>query len=266
MRSDFSDWLEAWFRKLKPSSFRDLKIDPGKTALVSVDMVKGFCSVGPLASPHIAAIIPEVTAVFRKCHKSGIKHFLLFQDTHHPETPEFSSYPPHCLRGSRESETVDELKSLPFSGQFTIFEKNSISPQYNTGFDGWLEKHPEIDTFIIVGNCTDLCVYFHAMHLRLSANAANLKRRIIVPEAAVQTYDMLVATAQKIGALPHDRILLHKIFLYHLSLNGIEVVASLDLKKSKRRGKSVYGLFNAVNATEKHIEEVFLSLKSLDKI
>ena len=73
------------------------------------------------------------------------------------------------------------------------------------------------------------------MHFRLSANAANLKRRIIVPASAVATYDMPVSTAKKIGALPsdseglpHDRELLHKIFLYHLSLNGVEIVSSLS--------------------------------------
>ena len=232
---EFLNWLDEWFKGLKPATFKDLKIVSGKTALVSVDMVKGFCSVGPLASPDIAAIIPEIVSLFQNSHKLGIKHFLLFQDPPHPETPEFFSYPPHCLRGSEEAETIDELKSLPFSGQFTIFEKNSISPAYNTGFDDWLKKHPQIDTFIIVGNCTDLCVYFHAMHLRLSANAANLKRRIIVPEAAVATYDMPVATAQKIGVLPsdseglpHDRELLHKIFLYHLSLNGVEIVKKIS--------------------------------------
>lgn len=224
----FLDWLDDWIKKLPPATFQDLKIDPEKTALVSVDMVKGFCSIGPLASPDIAAIIPEIVSLFKKCQVYGIKHFLLFQDTHHPETPEFSSYPPHCLRGSEEAETIDELKSLSFADKFTIFEKNSISPQYGTEFDDWLKKHTEIETFIIVGNCTDLCVYFHAMHLRLSANAANLKRRIIVPEAAVATYDMTVETAKKIGALPHNRILMHKIFLYHLSLNGVEIVSLIS--------------------------------------
>ena len=225
---EFLNWLDEWFKGLKPATFKDLKIVSGKTALVSVDMVKGFCSTGPLVSPDIAAIIPEIVSLFQNSHKLGIKHFLLFQDTHHPETPEFTSYPPHCLKGSGESETIDEIAGLPFAGRFTVFEKNSISPAYQTGFDDWLKKHPAINTFIMVGNCTDLCVYSHAMHLRLSANAANLKRRVIVPENCVATYDMPVSTAKKIDALPHNRILMHKIFLYHLSLNGVEIVSSLS--------------------------------------
>jgi len=100
---EFLNWLDEWFKGLKPATFKDLKIVSGKTALVSVDMVKGFCSTGPLVSPDIAAIIPEIVSLFQNSHKLGIKHFLLFQDTHHPETPEFTSYPPHCLKGSGES-------------------------------------------------------------------------------------------------------------------------------------------------------------------
>jgi hypothetical protein len=38
---------------------------------------------------------------------------------------------------------------------------------------------------------------------------------------------MPVETAQEIGAMPHDGDLLHRIFLYQMALNGVEVVASL---------------------------------------
>ena len=38
---------------------------------------------------------------------------------------------------------------------------------------------------------------------------------------------MPVETALQLGALPHDGDLLHRIFLYSMALNGIEVVARL---------------------------------------
>lgn len=205
----------------------DLKLNPQDTALISVDMVKGFCSIGPLASPDVAAIIPSIVDLCKNCYQFGIRSFLLTQDTHSKNTPEFSSYPPHCLKGSKESETIDELKNLPFADNFTIFEKNSLSPAYGTEFDKWLKEHPEVENFLIIGNCTDLCIYSHAMHLRLSANAYNLKRRIIIPENSIATYDMPVIKANKLAAMPHDRELLHKIFLYHLFLNGIEIVKKI---------------------------------------
>ena len=227
MKNDFLNWLEKWFNSLKPFKLEKADIDPRKTALVSVDMVKGFCSIGPLANSDVAAIIPAIVELFKKGYEWGIRNFLLFQDTHDSKTPEFASYPPHCLKGSKEAEIIDELKNLPFSDSFIVFEKNSLSPAYGTGFDKWLNDHSEVENFIIAGNCTDLCIYSHAMHLRLSANAYNLKRRIIVPENCTATYDMSVQAAKKLGAMPHDRELLHKIFLYHLALNGVEVVKSI---------------------------------------
>lgn len=227
MNKEFLKWIDSWFGNLKLLDFEKSGIDPKKTALVSVDMVKGFCTVGALASPRVAAIIPAIVEVFGKSHKWGIENFLLFQDTHDSKTPEFGSFPPHCLEGSEEAETIDELRNLPFADKFKIFEKNSLSPAFNTGFDEWLKKNGEIENFIVVGNCTDLCIYTHAMHLRLHANANNLKRRIIVPENCTSTYDLPVNAAKKIGAIPHDAETLHKIFLYHLALNGVDVVKKI---------------------------------------
>lgn len=222
MNKDFLNWIEEWFNGLKPVNIRDF--EPKKTAIVSVDMVKGFCSIGPLASPIVAGIIPAIVLLFKKGEKYGIENFLLFQDTHDPKTPEFGSFPAHCLKGSEESETIEELQKLSVADKYKIFEKNSITPAFNTGFDKWLLDNRQIENFIVVGNCTDLCIYFHAMHLRLSANANNLKRRIIVPENCTATYDLSVETAAKLGAMPHDAETLQQMFLYHLALNGVEVV------------------------------------------
>lgn len=222
MNRDFLNWIEEWFTDLKP--FNLTRLVPEKTAVVSVDMVKGFCSIGPLASPLVSAIIPNIVELFKKADLNGIREFLLFQDTHDPKTPEFSSFPPHCKAGSEESETIDELKHLSSANKFKIFRKNSISPAFNTGFDNWLSENKNIENFIVAGNCTDLCIYTHAMHLRMSANADNLKRRVIIPENCTATYDMSIETAKKIGDMPHDEATLNKIFLYHLALNGVEIV------------------------------------------
>jgi hypothetical protein len=79
----------------------------------------------------------------------------------------------------------------------------------------------------VVGNCTDLCVYLLALELKLYANAHNWKMRVIVPENAVQTYDIPIETAKSIGALPHDGDFKHLVFLYHMRLNGVEVVREI---------------------------------------
>jgi len=130
------------------------------------------------------------------------------------------------VAGTPESEPVPELTALPFSDVFTTIPKNSISSSIGTELDAWLEAHSEITTFIVVGDCTDLCVYQAAMHLRLRANTLGLRdARVFLPADCVQTYDMPVETAAELDILPHDGNLLHSIFLYQMALNGIEIVA-----------------------------------------
>ena len=127
------------------------------------------------------------------------------------------------MRGTREAETVDAIRALPFFDQIVLVEKNSIASGLNTGLNEWLEKHPDVNTFVVVGDCTDLCIYQLAMHLRLDANARQYQRRVIIPANCVETYDRPVAVAEAQGGLPHPGDLLHEVFLYHMALNGIEV-------------------------------------------
>ena len=117
---------------------------------------------------------------------------------------------------------------MPFSDLFLTMPKNSTSSSIGTDLGPWLEAHPEVTTFVVVGDCTALCVYQAAMHLRLRANALGLRdARIILPADCVQTYDVPVETAAELGILPHDGDLLHSIFLYRMALNGVKVVARL---------------------------------------
>ncbi len=225
-RQPFLDWLIEWNRQLHPLALGD--IDAAHTALLSIDLIRGFCTLGPLASPRVQGIVPNVVALFKKLHEHGVQHFILTQDTHAEGTPEFNAFAPHCVAGTAESETIPELAELPFAQTFHIVPKNSLSSTVGTELPAWLAAHPEINTFIIVGDCTDLCIFQAAMDLRLQANASNRADvRVIVPADCVQTYDLPIPIAQQIGALPHDGDLLHAIFLYMLALNGVEVVEHL---------------------------------------
>ena len=108
-----------------------------------------------------------------------------------------------------------------------IIQKNSINPAQNTEFDLWLEEHPKVNAFIVVGDCTDLCIYQTAMHLKTDANARDIERRVIIPEVCVNTYDLPTEIAKDSPAQPHPADLLHKLFLHHMRLNGIEVYKKL---------------------------------------
>lgn len=224
----FLAWAVAWYNGLERLPLDDLVADPAGTAILSVDLIEGFCRLGPLASDRVAGIIAPIVTLMQSAHRRGVQHFVLLQDHHAPDAIEFDSYAPHCVAGSKEAETVSELAELPFSNQFVLLKKNSISSTIGTELVGWLDAHPEIKTFVVVGDCTDLCIYQLAMDLRLRANALQLPGvRVIVPVDGVQTYHLPPAVAQQIGVVPHDGDLLHLLFLYSMMLNGIEVVAGV---------------------------------------
>jgi nicotinamidase-related amidase len=224
----FFAYVDAWLASLPRLHLADVASPPSRLAIVSVDVINGFCHQGALASPRVKDIIRPIVGLFRRAWDAGVRHILLPQDTHEPQAVEFAQYPPHCIRGSDEAATVPEFTSLPFFDRMTIFEKNSIHSALNTGLNAWIDAHPEVDTYVVVGDCTDLCTYQLAMHLRLDANARQLNRRVLLPVDGVDTYDLPVEQAMAVGAVPHDAEVLHRIFLYSLHLNGVEVVASLD--------------------------------------
>lgn len=222
-------FIRQWYDALPTRKLAGEIGDPAQAAFFSTDMIVGFCSEGALASDRIAAIVPALVGLGQRAYDAGIRDFVFTQDTHTPDSPEFAAYPPHCVRGTREAEMIAELKALPFADQFTIFEKNSLHPALGTGFDAWLQTRPDLRTAIVVGNCTDLCVYQLAMHLRLTHNAQNTHGvRVIVPADAVDTYDLPVEAAAEIGGVAHPAEFFHQVFLYHMALNGVEIVRALD--------------------------------------
>ena len=182
---------------------------------------------GTLTSPRATKLVEPIARLFEQAHAAGVRNFILTQDCHPADAVEFAIYPPHCIRGTAECETVDRFKALPFFKEFQVFPKLSLNSVIGTGFEAWLAAHPEVDTFISVGNTTDLCAYQLAMHLKLRAIVRNQKVRVIVPANCVDTYDLPVAVAKEFGAVPHDGEFLHTIFLHHMMLNGIEVVSEI---------------------------------------
>ncbi len=220
-------YLKQWMDALPSVSLQEICPSPKNSAIISVDVINGFCSEGPLSSPRIQKIVKPITKLFSLSWGYGIKNIVLTQDTHEPDAVEFGSFPPHCVRGTSEAETVPEFQELPFFSQLIILEKNSIHSGLNTGLMEWMVDHPKVSDYLVVGDCTDLCVYQLAMHLRLDANARQKNRRVIIPAECVDTYDMSVSTAAKLGAMPHDAELLHAIFLYHMALNGVVIVKSI---------------------------------------
>jgi nicotinamidase-related amidase len=218
-----------WKGSLRPVSLGELvNGEPDKVGIVSVDVIKGFCTVGPLASPRVNNIVEPITRLFRAAWACGIRDIALTQDAHPEDAVEFAQYGPHCIRGTEEAETVDAFKALPFFNELPVFEKNSIASSKSDTFQDWLAEREHIKTWITVGDCTDLCTHQLAMNIRLDANQNQRHGvRVVLPVNTVDTYDLPVATAEKIGAVPHDAEFMHLTFLYHMMLNGVEIVSEI---------------------------------------
>ncbi|NLG81632.1 MAG: cysteine hydrolase [Bacilli bacterium] len=186
------------------------ELDKDKTALIIVDMINGFVKEGALSSPQMASLTPEIVKLTKKFKNEKLK-IVALADNHPEDSVEFCAYPPHCIKGTSESFVIDELQEV---GGYELIEKNSTNGFLEPTFQDWLSSHPEIDTFIITGGCTDICVLQLALTLKMHFNRLNKKTRIIVPTNGVNTYDL--------GT--HFSSLMHLFALYNMRLNDIEIV------------------------------------------
>ena len=117
----FLSYLNEWQSALSSPKLAELVPDPDRAAILSVDLINGFCTEGVLSSPRVQAIVKPVVNLMKNAWEHGVKNIVLTQDTHEPNAVEFAAFAPHCVRGTSEAETVPEIKSLPFFEQITVF-------------------------------------------------------------------------------------------------------------------------------------------------
>ncbi len=157
---------------------------PEKTALIIVDVVNGFIREGAMASPIIEGIVPNVAGLAEACKGRGIPIAAL-ADCHKENCAEFASFPPHCIENTSESELVDELKDK----DCFIIKKNSTNGFHEKEFMHALVANPAVNTFIVVGDCTDICVLQLCLTLKTWFTQQNRQSEIIIPVNCVETYD-----------------------------------------------------------------------------
>jgi nicotinamidase-related amidase len=226
----FMAFLDEWMTGLPSPSLRSCVEEAGgarHVGILCVDMVNGFCNTGPLHSERIAGIIPAIVNLFTLANDIGITHFILTSDSHTSHAGQFGAYPPHCLKGSDEAHTVQEIAHLPFAARFHYIPKNSINAAIGTALDDWLGSHPQVTQTIVVGNCTDICLYQLAMHIKCRADAEDRRRTVVVPMDCTETFDNSIETARAAGIYAHPASVLNAVFLYHMAMNGVRIVRTL---------------------------------------
>ena len=77
----FLNTLEGWTASRTALPITAAAPDPGKAAILSVDVINGFCYEGPLSSPRVAGIVEPIRRLFERAWEHGLRHFVLSQDT-----------------------------------------------------------------------------------------------------------------------------------------------------------------------------------------
>lgn len=124
------------------------------SAVIVIDMVRGFLEEDhPLyCGPGARRIIPQIQTLLKQEIARGSK-IIYLSDNHDPDDAEFKMFPPHCIKGTAETEIIPELSSYP--GE--VIPKNRFSGFYGTRL-GKLLQDLKPDKLIVCGVCTDICV------------------------------------------------------------------------------------------------------------
>ncbi len=201
-------------KKLKPIENEEAM----NNLLVIMDMNNGFAKKGALYSPRTEKLIEPIAAFCSKAKSEGWR-ILALSDCHDSSDPEMKSFPTHCMKGTKESLVVDEIK--PFC--------DVILPKFTTGsffeIQAAKARKPflnlnQYDEIHVTGCCTDLCVFNFAVmaqkYFEFEFHNGKIQHmpRIIVHKDLVDTYDG--------DTHPADEF--NKIFLNQLVLDGIEVL------------------------------------------
>ena len=147
--------------------------------VIVADMIKGFLEEGyPLYLGQKArGIIPNVRRMLEEERQKG-SHIIFLADNHEPDDREFEMFPPHCVKGTVETEVIPELSDLATE----IIPKTRYSAFYGTNLE---ERIRELspDRVVMCGVCTDICV------LHTVADLRDRDYRVEVPVDCVATFD-----------------------------------------------------------------------------
>lgn len=175
---------------------RVLRLEPGRTALLVVDMQRGFVLPGEaMEVPPAREIVPRIRALRDLFRARGLP--VAFTEFVYSEAapllvgelhPEHKPAPPGaptrfgrpssaCLEGTPSADTVDELRPLP--GELVV-RKRWYDGFAGTPLDGALRARG-VTSLVITGTMTDICV------LATVIGAFNREYRVAVAEDGVAT-------------------------------------------------------------------------------
>lgn len=212
----FLEFMKNDLSNINEVSLGKIGANKNNTAVIIVDMVKGFYNEGPLANEKVSKIINHIVRL-DKITEDYKKVF--FIDSHSENAKEFDSYPVHCIEGTVEAELIDELQVLDSiqNKNTIIVRKNSINGFHSKELKEIVDDN-NIKYIIVVGVCTDICVKNFVMSAVTYINQFNLDKKIIVPANMVETFD----------AEFHNRDFWNLTSLFEMKANGVKIVKDVN--------------------------------------
>lgn len=175
-------------------------------AVLVVDMLRGFLDPGAslYGGEACRAIIPAARGFLERERAAG-SLLVFLADTHDPQDREFEMFPPHCVRGTAETEIIAELADL--AAEAIVVPKRRYSGFFDTPLEVILRDRDVTDV-AVVGVMTDICV------LHTVADLRNRDYPTVVMSDCVASFDVRQ----------------HEFALHHIqAILGARVVSSAEL-------------------------------------
>ena len=170
---------------------------PGRLVVWEVDVQVDFMRPGgKLYVPGAEKIIPNIRRLINAARDSGVL-IVSSACSHTPDDPEFSQFPPHCVRGTEganlipeglsedfarvPNEPAFELPSDIFSHRQVVIEKQMLDVFSNPRASEIVDKLGGDAEFAVFGVVTEYCVGLAAKGL-LDRN-----RKVALVEDAIET-------------------------------------------------------------------------------
>jgi len=201
-----------------------------RVGLVVVDPVQGFCDFGALADA--ASMKPMIDAVDKLGRdlverRGAAAKVLVFRDAHKADVPE-PPYTPHCIIGTGEELVTPRLRWLEAHAR--VIDKDCINGfvgaiDVATGRNAFVDwvRAAELDTLIVTGDCTDICVLDFVVSTLSARNHGLLGRLgdVVVYTPGVATYDLADPAAAGLPAfMRHPAAAFHHAALAMMQRRG----------------------------------------------
>ena len=170
--------------------------DKIKNLAINIDMINGFVKEGILSAPSIMRVVPRQKEILNEYLNDEEKGIIFIRDEHTKDAVEFKTFPEHCLKGSKESELIDELKE--YYKDAYDFPKNSTNFVFAPGFQEQINKFKNLKTVILMGCLSEICVKNGGIALRNYFDQNNMNVDIYVAADAIDTYDVPAHIASEV--------------------------------------------------------------------